>query len=69
MPKQKTIVVSYGDPYAPNEYFQRVNTVINAYSISEPMQEATVRALTGEIPFNGTSPVSLEIKWPVNTSF
>jgi beta-N-acetylhexosaminidase len=69
MPKQKTIVVSYGDPYTPNEYFQRVNTVINAYSIAEPMQEATVRALTGEIPFNGTSPVSLEIKWPVNTSF
>jgi len=62
MPKNKVIVVSYGDPYTPNEYFQRVNTMINAYSVAKPMQEATVRALTGEIPFKGTSPVSLDIK-------
>jgi beta-N-acetylhexosaminidase len=62
MPKDKVIVVSYGDPYTPNEYFQRVNTMINAYSIAKPMQEAAVKALTGEIPFRGTSPVSLDIK-------
>jgi beta-N-acetylhexosaminidase len=69
MPKNKIIVVSYGDPYVPNEYFQRVNTVINAYSVAKPMQEATVKALTGEIPFNGTSPVNLDLKWPVSISF
>jgi beta-N-acetylhexosaminidase len=69
MPKNKTIVVSYGDPYTPNEYFQRVNTVINAYSVAKPMQEATVKALTGEILFTGTSPVNLDLKWPVTISF
>ena len=43
-----------------NEYFERVHTCINAYSYDESTQTAVVRALLGEIPFQGSSPVSLE---------
>lgn len=60
MPKDKIIVVSMGDPRLINEYFERVHTCINAYSYDESTQTAVVRALLGEIPFQGSSPVCLE---------
>jgi beta-N-acetylhexosaminidase len=60
MPKEKIIVVSMGSPYVLNEYFERVDTCINAYSGDVFTQDALVRALLGEIPFIGQSPVSLE---------
>ena len=59
MPKDKIIVVSMGNPHLLEEYFERVNTCINAYSYDESTQSAVVRALLGEIPFAGSSPVSL----------
>jgi hypothetical protein len=59
LPKQKIIVVSLGTPYLVNEYFQRVNTCINAYSNTPVMHRAVIRALLGETPFKGISPVDL----------
>lgn len=59
LPKEKIIVVSLGSPYVLNEYFERVDTCINAYSNDAPTQEALVRALMGEIPLVGRSPVNL----------
>jgi beta-N-acetylhexosaminidase len=60
LPKDKIIVVGMGNPRLVNEYFERVNTCLNAYSFDEATQTAVVRALVGEIPFAGSSPVSLE---------
>lgn len=59
LPKEKTIVISLGSPYLVNEYFQRVNTCINAYSNTPVMHRAVIRALMGEIPMKGVSPVNL----------
>ena len=59
MPKDKVIVVSYGDPYAFHEYCERIHVYINAYSNAPVMQKAVVDALTGKIPFKGKSPVNL----------
>ena len=60
MNKEKIIVVSLGSPYLHNEYFERVDTCINAYSNDVSTLDALVRALMGEIPFVGQSPVSLD---------
>ena len=60
MPKDKIIVVGMGSPHLINEYFERVHTCINAYSYDEATQSALVRALLGEIPFCGNSPVKLD---------
>jgi Beta-glucosidase-related glycosidases len=62
MPKEKLIVISVGSPYSINEYFERVNTCINAYSNTTVMHKALVKALTGEIPMKGDSPVNLDIQ-------
>ena len=59
MPKDKIIVVSLGCPYLVDTYFERVGTCINAYSRDDATLTALVRALTGEIPFTGVSPVGL----------
>lgn len=62
MPKDKLIVISLGSPYSINEYFERVNTCINAYSNTAVMHKALIKALTGEIKMRGTSPVNLDIQ-------
>jgi beta-N-acetylhexosaminidase len=59
MPKDKIIVVSMGSPYLIDEYFERVDTCINAYSNDESTHAALVKALLAEIPFTGVSPVKL----------
>jgi beta-N-acetylhexosaminidase len=61
MPKEKIIVVNFGNPYNTNEYFERVNTCINAYSNSEVMHAAVIEALLGKIKMTGKSPVNLDI--------
>ena len=60
MPKDKLIVVSFGSPYVMNQYFERVNTCINAYSNDPEMHSAVVRILTGELKARGVSPVNLK---------
>ena len=59
MPKDKLIVISFGSPYLIDEYFDRVNTCINAYSNNPETHKAVARALVGKIPFVGVSPVKL----------
>jgi beta-N-acetylhexosaminidase len=59
MPRDQIIVIGMGSPYLVDEYFERVETCVNAYSYDEATQSAVVRALMGEIPFVGSSPVSL----------
>ncbi len=61
MPKEKIIVVNFGNPYNTNEYFERVNTCINAYSNKSIMHEAVISALLGNIKISGNSPVNLDI--------
>ena len=61
MPKEKVIVINFGNPYNTNEYFERVNTCINAYSNSSVMHAAVVDALMGKIQMVGQSPVNLDI--------
>ena len=60
LPKDKMICISYSNPYYLKFYFQHIPVLINAYSSDRFMQEAVVKALTGEIPFNGKSPVKLD---------
>lgn len=60
LPLDKVITISYGDPYVHKRYFERVGASVNAYSSSKSSQIATVRALCGEIPFNGVSPVEMK---------
>jgi len=60
MKKDKTILISLGSPYVMNEYFERVNCCINAYSNDAATHAALIRALLGEIQFKGISPVKLE---------
>jgi len=60
MNKEKIVAVSLGSPYLHTEYFERVDTCINAYSDDVSTLDALVQALTGEIPFAGQSPVSLD---------
>lgn len=59
MNKEKIIVVSLGSPYVHDEYFERMDTCINAYSNDVSTLDALVAALLGEIPFVGQSPVLL----------
>lgn len=61
MPKEKIIVVNFGNPYNTNEYFERVNTCINAYSNTHIMHSSVISALLGEIVMTGQSPVNLDI--------
>lgn len=61
MPKEKLIVVSLGSPYLIPEYFERVNTCINAYSNSVVMHKALLTVLLGKQPITGQSPVKLEV--------
>jgi len=62
MPKEKVIMVNFGNPYNTNEYFERVNTCINAYSNTPVMHSAVISALLGEIKMTGQSPVDLNIE-------
>ena len=55
----RVIFTSVGDPYKLYDY-PFAKTYINAFSSSPATQRAYVKALFGEIPFAGKSPVSLE---------
>lgn len=59
--QEKSVYVSFGNPYFANQYFEKAGTYVNAYTMLEPSIKAFARALTGEIPFTDFSPVSLEL--------
>lgn len=56
---KKVVFTSFGCPYKLYDY-PYLKTYVNAFSYSESTQRAYVKALLGEIPFEGKSPVSLE---------
>ena len=56
---EKAIVVSFGSPYFGEQYYERANTYVNAYSMTACSVEAFARAAMGEIPFTHFSPVHL----------
>jgi len=60
LPQHKIIAVSYSNPYYVNFYFDNAYIGINAYSLNAFSQKAVVDALTGVIPFKGTTPVKLD---------
>lgn len=55
----KLMVASFGSPYFGDQYFERVETYVNAYSMLSCSVKAFVRAACGEIEFQGKSPVKL----------
>ena len=55
----KVIVANFGSPYMVDQYFEKVQTCVNGYSMLACSVEAFVRAACGEIEFSGKSPVEL----------
>lgn len=60
LPRAKVLSVSFGDPYVHDVLLPLCTLAINAYSDCPASQRALVRALTGDIPMQGKSPVDLE---------
>lgn len=58
--KDKTLIVTFGNPYIYAKYYQGIEHYINAYDTNEEVFKAFVRAIFGEIPFEGVSPVELK---------
>lgn len=56
---EKISVVSFGSPYFGSQYFQKVQTYVNAYSMLECSVKAFAAAACGETDFPGKSPVAL----------
>jgi beta-N-acetylhexosaminidase len=57
---ESSCVVSFGNPYI-LRYFKEADALIAAYDSSYDMQLAVVRALKGEIVFQGSSPVNINL--------
>lgn len=55
----KVAVVSFGSPYFLDQYYEKAETYVNAYSMLACSVKAFVRAACGEIAFEGISPVKL----------
>ncbi|MBO4530248.1 MAG: glycoside hydrolase family 3 protein [Paludibacteraceae bacterium] len=55
----KRIGISFANPYVLEVYEEICPLKINAYSIDAFSQRAVVKALCGEIPFSGESPIKL----------
>ena len=61
VPRDKAVTVSFGSPYFVEQYFERSQTVVNAYSMMEDSVGGFVRALYGEVPFTEDSPVNIHL--------
>ncbi len=55
----QVMVASFGSPYFGDQYFEKAQTYVNAYSMLACSVKAFVRAACGEIEFQGKSPVEL----------
>lgn len=60
IPFEKTIAISYSNPYYVNYYMDNAPIRINAYSLDEHSQKAVVDVLTGKIEASATTPVNLD---------
>jgi hypothetical protein len=56
------MVISFGNPFFYNEYFEAVHVYFNAYTYVQAILKATAAALYGEIPFKGQSPIKLSVE-------
>ena len=54
--REKSIGVSFGNPYIYYDYCNNFPTYIHAFGATAQSQEAVVKALFGEIPFEGFFP-------------
>ena len=54
----RVVVVGFGNPYVIRQ-FPRARAYINTYGIGDALENAVARALTGNAPIGGRSPVSL----------
>jgi beta-glucosidase-like glycosyl hydrolase len=55
-----SIVISFGSPYV-LRHFHDADILIAAYEATEQAEEATIRCLMGEIEFNGSLPVKIDV--------
>lgn len=62
LPPERVLAVSYGDPAVHDQYLPRLPTAVNVYSSCAASQRALVKALLGEMPFSGRSPVQLGLR-------
>ena len=58
--KEKSIGVSLGYPHIMYNFMDDAHTFVNAYNLSPETQKAVVKAIFGDIPFAGKSPVELD---------
>ena len=58
--RHQSLVVMFGNPYLADDYFQAADLVINAYADLPSTLKAVARAICGEIPFRGVSPIKLK---------
>lgn len=56
---EKSVGVSFGDPYIAFDQFSCMDTFINAYSIAPEAHEAVADAILGNIPFQNTCPFEI----------
>ena len=55
----KSVGVSFGDPYIAYDQFSCLDTFINAYSVAPEAHEAVADAILGNIPFQTSSPFEI----------
>ena len=60
---EKTVVASFGAPSVYYNYFESVDTYLNAYSSDVGTMRAFVDGILGDFPFTGKTPVVLEPKF------
>lgn len=56
---EKSLGVSFGDPYVAFDQFSCMDTFINAYTMTPETHEAVADAILGNIPFQTTSPFAI----------
>ncbi len=58
--KSKTLIATFGNPYIYAKYYRHIETYVNAYDPHPDVFKAFVKAIFGEIEFQGTTPVELK---------
>ena len=54
----KSALIAFGNPYILRQ-FPRARTYINAFGVGDALETAMARALAGQAPIGGKTPVSL----------
>ncbi|MBQ3553116.1 MAG: glycoside hydrolase family 3 protein [Clostridia bacterium] len=56
----KTIIAGFGSPYFYTQYFHHIDTYVHTYDYAKPSREAFVKAILGELPFEGICTINIE---------